>query len=117
MGVSRIFACFAVLASVAPWVAQAQVDGYLRDPALHNDTLIFSSEGDLWRTDLAGGTATRITTHPETERGSAISPDGETIAFNANYDGPTEVYVAPVTGGPPKRVTFEGGGVSVQGWT
>ncbi|MEO0817984.1 MAG: S41 family peptidase [Pseudomonadota bacterium] len=102
---------------MAPWAAEAQVDGYLRDPALHNDTLIFSSEGDLWRTDLAGGIATRITTHPETERSSAISPDGETIAFNANYGGPTEVYIAPVTGGPPKRVTFEGGGVSVQGWT
>jgi tricorn protease len=49
-------------------------------------------------------------------RSSAFSPDGKTIAFSANYEGPTEVYTMPATGGLPSRRTFDGN-ANVVGWT
>lgn len=98
------------------WNAAAQEQGYYQTPALHDDTLIFASEGDLWRANAQGGTAVRLTTHTEVESAPSVSPDGKWIAFMASYDGPQEVYLVSMTGGTPKRVTYEGGGVSLRGW-
>nr|MCH9751414.1 peptidase S41 [Alphaproteobacteria bacterium] len=97
-------------------IANAQERGYYQSPALHGDTLVFSSEGDLWRANTNGGTAVRLTTHPEVETAPVLSPDGKWIAFQASYDGPSEVYIMSVTGGTPQRLTHEGGGATVRGW-
>lgn len=97
-------------------VAMAQDRGYYQSPSISGDTLVFSSEGDLWRTRASGGTAVRLTTHPEVEASPILSPDGRWIAFQASYDGPSEVYMMSVSGGAPKRVTYEGGGATVRGW-
>jgi len=35
-----------------------------------------------------------------------FSPDGTQIAFTAQYDGNTEVYLMPAEGGAPKRLTY-----------
>lgn len=91
--------------------------GYLRFPAIHSDTIIFTAEGDLWTVGIAGGVARRLTTHPAEEDRPAISPDGKTVAFCAAYEGPREVYSMPVAGGTPERHTFEGESASVVGWT
>jgi tricorn protease len=81
--------------------------GYYRDPAIHGDTIVFAAEGDLWRVGVDGGAAQRLTTHPENEQSPAISPDGETVAFSATYEGPLEVYTMPLDGGLPVRQTWE----------
>src|SRR5262245_11315123 len=91
--------------------------GYFRFPALHGDLVVFTSEGDLWRVPVTGGVAQRLTTHPGTESHAAISPDGSTIAFSAEYEGPTEVYTMPLEGGLPRRRTFHGRFDRVVGWT
>ena len=92
--------------------------GYFRAPALSGDTLAFVAEGDLWRASSAGGSAQRLTTHPAEEFYPAISPDGKRVAFSARYEGPMEIYVMPLTGGAPTRLTYDGGGnARVQGWT
>ncbi|MEI9974348.1 MAG: S41 family peptidase [Ignavibacteriota bacterium] len=90
--------------------------GYYRFPALYGQTVAFTSEGDLWQVGLEGGTARRLTTHPGDETHAAFSPDGKTLAFTANYEGPTEVYSMPAGGGLPTRRTYEGG-ADVVGWT
>ncbi len=82
--------------------------GYYRYPALHGKTLVFSAEGDLWKASIKGGLAQRLTTHLEDETRPEFSPDGKTIAFSASYEGPTEIYTMPVTGGKPTRITYEG---------
>lgn len=97
-------------------VATAQERGYYQSPTLKGETLVFSSQGDLWRANVAGGTAVRLTAHPEVESAPTLSPDGRWIAFQASYDGPSEVYMMSSTGGTPKRVTHEGGGATVRGW-
>jgi tricorn protease len=96
---------------------QAAADPYFRFPAVRGDTVVFTAEGDLWRTAVAGGKATRLTTHPSSETHAAISHDGKFVAFTASYEGAQEAYVMPVEGGLPKRISFENGGVTVLGWT
>jgi tricorn protease len=91
--------------------------GYYRFPAIHGDTIVFTAEGDLWRVGIGGGVAQRLTTHPSAESHAAISPDGQTLAFIAEYEGPAEVYTMPITGGLPVRRTFDGAGKTVAGWT
>lgn len=91
--------------------------GYYRNPTLHQDVVVFTAEGDLWRTHTRGGQAVRLTTNPAEERYAAISPDGQSVAFVANYEGAPEAYVIPLDGGIPERVSFENSRVRVQGWT
>lgn len=93
-----------------------QNKGYYQYPAIHADTIVFTSEGDLWTVGVQGGTARRLTTHPGEETRAAFSPDGKTVAFSGNYEGPTEVYTISATGGLPTRRTFDGGALVV-GWT
>ena len=95
----------------------AAADPYFRYPAVRGDTIVFTAEGDLWRTTVNGGKATRLTTHPAAETHAAISHDGRFVAFAASYEGAQEAYVMPLEGGLPKRITFENGGVMVLGWT
>ncbi len=99
------------------WATGETAKGYYRYPALHGDTLVFAAEGDLWTVDIQGGVARRLTTHPGEETHPAISPDGKTLAFTATYEGPTEVYSMPLTGGLPVRWTFEADSSSVVGFT
>ena len=108
------FALFVVFPS--PLRPSESNRGYYRYPAIFGDTVVFTSEGDLWSVPAEGGLARRITTHPGEETRAAFSPDGRTIAFSANYEGPTEVYTMPATGGLPARRTFEGGNAGVAGW-
>ena len=81
--------------------------GYYRQPAIHKDLIVFVAEGDLWTVSASGGVAHRLTSHPGDEGNPVISRDGLTIAFSAQYEGPTEIYTMPVTGGLPTRRTFD----------
>jgi tricorn protease len=91
-------------------------EGYYRFPALVGDVVLFTAEGDLWSMPLAGGRASRLTTHQAKETNAVASPDDQWLAFAAAYDGPVEVYVMPLSGGPPRRVTFEGTRSVPVGW-
>ena len=78
----------------------------LRFPSTDGHTLAFSYAGDIYTAPITGGTAVRLTSHPGYEAFTRFSPDGSTIAFTGQYDGNTEVYVMPATGGEPRRITF-----------
>ncbi len=91
-------------------------EGYYRFPAIHGNTIVFTAEGDLWKVDVEGGVARRLTTHAGQETHAAISPDGTWVAFSAVYEGATEVYVMPLAGGLPRRLTWEGDRARVVGW-
>ena len=114
LGIAAIIFCLALWA--LPGFSAGR-NGYYRFPAIHGDTVVFTSEGDLWSVDIKGGTAVRLTTHPGLETNPAISPDGTTVAFSAQYEGPTEVYTMPLAGGLPVRRTFSGQTSTVVGWT
>ncbi len=91
--------------------------GYYREPTIHGETVVFCAEGDLWRVSIEGGMASRITTAPGEESHPAISPDGRWLAFTAEYEGPTEIYFMPLTGGLPQRLTYDARpSATVVGW-
>ena len=78
----------------------------LRFPATNGNEIVFSYAGDLYKVPATGGEARRLTSHVGYEMFPRFSPDGKTIAFTGQYDGNTEVYTMPVTGGEPLRVTY-----------
>jgi len=91
--------------------------GFYRYPALHGDTIVFAAEGDLWKVSAAGGVARRLTTHHSEETDPVISPDGQTLAFTARYEGPAELYTMPLAGGVPVRRTYEADASIATSWT
>jgi tricorn protease len=92
-------------------------NAYVRFPTIRADSVVFTSEGDLWKVGITGGAAQRLTTHLGAETNPAISHDGKWIAFSANYEGAQEAYVMPFSGGIPKRISFENTAVTVLGWS
>src|SRR5581483_2535947 len=91
--------------------------GYYRFPAIYKDTLVFTSEDDLWTVPAAGGVARRLTANLGTISHPFFSPDGATLAFTGREEGHNEVYVMPAEGGPVRRVTYLGVNSIVLGWT
>lgn len=87
-------------------------------PDIHGDRVVFTREGDLWLGDLTTGQARRLTRHQGNETRARFSPDGTKIAFQATYDGGgTQVYVMPVDGGTPVRVTNRLTAALLEDWT
>ncbi|HTQ09377.1 MAG TPA: PDZ domain-containing protein, partial [Fimbriimonadaceae bacterium] len=97
--------------------AAASADSFLTRPDIHGNEVVFTAEGDLWLCDLGSPDAHRLTADPGVETDAKFSPDGTQIAFTANYDGGSEVYVMPTSGGIPKRLTYTETGAGVLGWT
>lgn len=95
----------------------ASEPGYFRHPDLAGDLVVFTAEGDLWLTDINGLQAKRLTTHTASETQACFSPDGSKIAFVANYEGASEIYMIPTAGGLATRITYENSRVSLQDWT
>ena len=87
--------------------SKAQIDArLLRFPDVSQTHITFVYGGDIWTVEKTGGTAVRITSTPGEESRPKFSPDGNTIAYSANYHGNTDVYTIPATGGIPYRITF-----------
>ncbi|MEL6123025.1 MAG: protease, partial [Bacteroidota bacterium] len=95
----------------------AQGTQLLRQPTVSSDAVVFVYANDLWKADRQGGDAIRLTTNEGSESAPHFSPDEKWIAFTAQYDGNTDVYVIPASGGSPKRLTYHPGPDVVQGWT
>ena len=111
------FRCLSVLVSIvlgfnAAQSAAVDVDDtrLLHDPALSERHVAFAYAGDLWIAERGAGAgalrARRLTSHVGREFGPRFSPDGETIAFSAEYDGNVDVYLIAAAGGVPRRLTW-----------
>ncbi|GAA1349395.1 S41 family peptidase [Streptomyces beijiangensis] len=95
---------------------------YLRFPHLYGDLLCFAAEDDLWVAPLvpAGhrpGRAWRITVDRTRVGHPRFSPDGQTIAYTTWRSLDPEVHLAPVDGGPSRRLSHWGSlDTRVCGW-
>ena len=89
----------------------------LSEPAISASHVAFTYAGDLWVANRDGAGVKRLTTHPGTETRPRFSPDGEWIAFSGQYDGNTDVFLVPATGGAPLRLTWHPSADRVQGFT
>jgi tricorn protease len=81
----------------------------LWQPAISASHIAFIYAEDLWVANKDGSQPRRITISEGAESNPVFSPDGRTIAFSAQYDGNTDVFVVPVTGGIPRRLTWHPG--------
>jgi tricorn protease len=88
-----------------------------RQPTINKTEIVFSYAGDLWIVSRNGGDARRLTTGIGLETNPYFSPEGNWIAFTGEYDGNTDVYLIPTSGGVPKRLTFHPSPDRVSGWT
>ena len=88
--------------------ANAQINARLmRYMDVSSDQIAFVYGGDVWLVGKEGGTALQLTDSPGEETYPRFSPDGNEIAFTASYNGNEDVFVVPVTGGIPTRVTYQ----------
>jgi tricorn protease len=78
----------------------------LRFPATNGKQVVFSYADQLYTVGIDGGDARRLTNGPGYAVFPRFSPDGTQLAFTAQYDGNTEVYLMPANGGTPKRLTY-----------
>jgi tricorn protease len=107
-----------IFAALCPCFVHAQASHpLLQRPAFNGNLIVFSYAGDLWTVDRNGGHAARLTTGTGIETDPVFSPDGSTIAFTGEYDGNTDVFVVPATGGVPKRLTYHPAADAAVGWT
>jgi len=97
-----------ILAVTAFFAASAQQEArLLRFPAIHGNQVVFTYAGDLYTVSSQGGVARKLTNDCNGyEMFARFSPDGKQLAFTAQYDGNTEVYVMPASGGEPVRLTY-----------
>jgi tricorn protease len=87
-------------------VIRAEEARLLRFPTIHGDRIAFTHAGNIYSVAATGGVARRLTNHDGQEIFPRFSPDGKWIAFTGQYDGNSEVYVMPSSGGIPKRLTW-----------
>jgi tricorn protease len=106
-----------LLFALAPVAACAATPNIYQHPALSKTLIAFGYAGDLWTVPRDGGRATRLTVGVGIETAPIFSPDGQTIAFTADYDGNTDVFTVPATGGVPHRVTYHPAADYAVAWT
>lgn len=90
---------------------------FLTQPAVGNDHVAFVYADDLWICDLNGQNVRRLTSDNGFEGSPVFSPDGQWLAFSAQYDGNTDVYLIATSGGSPKRLTTHPDPDVVRGFT
>jgi tricorn protease len=89
----------------------------IRHPTVSRDRIAFCYAGDIWTASRDGGDAQRLTAGVGSKCDPYFSPDGEWIAFTADYYGNPDVFVIPATGGEPRRLTWHPSYDVAAGWT
>lgn len=90
----------------------------LRHPAVNKDgsLIAFSYQGDIWTAPSSGGKSTRLTIHEGYESNPMFSPDGKQIAFSGSRYGNNDIFVVPLEGGMPKRLTYHSAPDNIASW-
>lgn len=106
MSLVRLLCVLAACAGSLFAQTPAEQTRLLRFPATNGKQIVFSYAGQLYTVGLDGGTARRLTDGPGWAVFPRFSPDGTQLAFTAQYDGNTEVYLMPADGGTPRRLSY-----------
>jgi tricorn protease len=91
---------------------KAQETRLLRSPTISATHIAFVYGGDIWLANQDGSNVKRLTTYAGVESDPHFSPDGKTLAFSGEY-----VFIVPIEGGEPLRLTWHPSHDAVIGWT
>jgi tricorn protease len=77
----------------------------------------FVTDGDVWIGSVERAEAWRLGVGPAAVHNPRLSPDGARVAWASDAAGPVEIWVSPVSGGEPQRLTWWGdSGTTLLGW-
>jgi tricorn protease len=111
----RLFSLAFALLSVSA-IAAPSNQGYYMQPAIGGNSIVFVSQGGLWKVPIGGGLAHAMTSPTSPAAAPAISPDDRWVAFTGSYAGTSDVYVMSMSGELPRRLTYTGS-MRCVGWT
>jgi tricorn protease len=114
--VASLLAMAVLAVSAAQVRSQEHKPLLMRDPSISKTQIVFAFGNTIWIANREGGTAVRLTSGGH-ESHPRFSPDGTMVAFTGEYEGNSDVYVVPATGGVPKRLTYHPGADEVEGWS
>lgn len=97
--------------------AQANTTKMLEQPDLSDQHITFVYAEDIWLADRDGNNAKRLTADNECQMRPHFSPDGQYVAFTANYGNNEDVYIISINGGAAERLTWHPGDDTVEGWS
>ena len=88
-------------------------EGNFHPVALGPDAIVFVSSRDgnseLYRADPRGGSVQRLTAFHKDDWEPAVSPDGKTIAFLSDREGPARVFTMAADGTEQRRLSMRDG--------
>lgn len=102
----KVLLCCILFFSISNNLFAQQEHRLLRFPTIYRNQVVFTYAGDLYTIPSNGGVARKLTNDVGFEMLPRFSHDGKWIAFTGQYDGNTEVFLIPSTGGVPKRLTY-----------
>lgn len=108
--------CLILLSNVV-FAQTKPTGGMMRYPDVSADKIAFVYADDIWVVSRDGGMAFPLSSPEGAERMPRFSPDGKSIAFVGNYEGGTDLYTIPVTGGIAERKTFHPSSELLCDWT
>ena len=79
-------------------------------------TIVFSMHGDIWMTSGSGGQARRLTSGPNKDEWPRISPNGQTIAFQSDRKGNSDIFLLDVRSGAISQLTTDKAGDFFHTW-
>ena len=106
-----------LLALLSPLAAVANPPLLLQTPSLSRTRIAFAYGDEIWIAPRTGGDAHVLVGGTGLASGPVFSPDGQMLAYTGDYDGNPDVYVVPVAGGEPRRLTWYPGPDVAVGWT
>jgi tricorn protease len=109
--------CHTILFGVISSAIDTRNTRMMSQPAASDDHIAFIYAEDLWVANRDGSDARRLTVDEGVESNPCFSPDGKLIAFSAQYDGNTDVFIVPTEGGVPARLTWHPGNDLARGFT
>jgi tricorn protease len=114
----KLSSIIAIAITLFYYSAFSQISGNLMQfPDVSATQVTFVYGDDVWIAPKTGGTASRLSSPSGAESSPRFSPNGQQIAYTANYHGNSDVYIINTSGGIPKRLTYHGMFDRVLGWT
>ena len=101
----RLFICLTLVSFTL--VGKAITPLWMRDVQISPDgnNIVFCYKGDIYKVNVQGGEAIRLTTQDSYECNPIWSPDSKQIAFASDRDGNFDIFIMPVNGGSAQRLT------------